>query len=73
MRAGRRSEKDGRSWNVGWTYFRITSASRPNWNRFRTTSRKMSNTSSPLAEQPEKKMTMRVKPQKSVMIRSRVL
>lgn len=62
---GREREKE--------THFRITNANLPNWNKFRTTNKKISNTSSPFAEQPEKKITTRVTPQKIVMMRSKVL
>lgn len=53
------------------THFRRTRTSRPNWKKFRRTSKNVSNTSSPLAEHPLKKMTTRVTAQKAVMARSR--
>lgn len=49
---------------------RSISASRKNCMTFRITSRKVSKISSPLAEQPEKKMTMSVMTQKTVIQRS---
>lgn len=61
------------SWKQAETHLRMTKARRPNWKRLRTTRRKVSNTSSPLAEQPEKKIMMMVTPQRTVTARSSVL